>query len=269
MLQIHYYHSTFYHLLDNHQQLRKISAAQPGGLCWSARSGRLDYVDANTGKKFVWTETAGEKEDACAFSRMTCLVRDCCDRLVGVEAASASLARWHEEQAVRFAGDIAGKKLTPVSVAPHSCGILYFAEPSGVYYVLPESFGVMKAYIHEGLDPVCIALSPDENIFYLSDKADGCVHMLDFEHDARLARLRTLAFASEFPCGAPAHMAADRCGRLYCASPAGIHIFDSVGLRLARLTLPGVPLNVCAGGRDGQTLFLGTTEGIYTVTLNL
>ncbi|MDR1625786.1 MAG: SMP-30/gluconolactonase/LRE family protein [Spirochaetia bacterium] len=208
-------------------------------------------------------------ENTAVAGKIGSIVRDFSGRLTGVDIASSSLVRWQGENAVRFAGEAEGKKLSPVTVASHSCGILYFAEKSAVYYVMPENFSVIKAFSREDIDPVCIALAWDESLFFLSDRASGNLLMLDFEHDATLARPRTFAFNQDFPSGAPTGIVTDPGGRVYCASPSGVRVFDSAGLALARVTLPGRAAAVALGGGGGKTLFAGTSEGIFTIELNI
>jgi sugar lactone lactonase YvrE len=267
MLQIEYFHPGFYDVLNADQELEKISSVQTSGMCWSARSRQLDYTDERSGKNFFWNKVFGEKENTLISCKMRAVLRDCCDRLVGIDVSAASLVRWHEGSAVRFAGDNNGKKLAPEAVVNHRCGILYFAEKSAVYYVMPENFSITSAFTGSNLEILTIALAADESLFFLSDKTSGAVLMLEFESNAVLSRPRTFAFGTEFPSGAPTSITTDPAGRLYCASPAGIHIFDSAGVRLARLAVPGAARHVAVGGENGKTLFAGTSEGIYTSAL--
>jgi sugar lactone lactonase YvrE len=269
MLQVEYFHRGFYDTLDNDQEPKKITPIVAAGMCWSGRLNQLDYSEGKSGKNYFWNETFGQQENAAVTGRIGTLVRDFSGRLTGVDIASSSLARWHDGGVVRFAGEAAGKKLSPVAVASHSCGILYFAEKSAVYYAMPENFSIIKAFSREDVDPVCIALAGDESLFFLSDKASGNLLMLDFEHDATLARPRTFAFSRDFPAGAPAGIATDPSGKVYCASASGVRVFDPAGLALAQITLPGRAATVALGGRGGKTLFTGTSEGIFTIELTI
>jgi sugar lactone lactonase YvrE len=269
MLRVEYFHRSFYDGIDNDQEPKKISAIEPVGMCWSRRLKQLDYSGGETGKNYFWNEAAGQQEKPAVTDKIGSLVRDFCDRLVGVDIASPSLIRWQEGSVVHFAEEAAGRKLRPRTVASHSCGILYFAEKSAVYYAMPENFSIVKAFFQEDLDPLCIAFARDESLFFLSDRTSGNLLMFDFEHDATLIRPRTFAFNQDFPSGAPTGIVTDPCGRVYCASPSGVHVFDSAGLHLAQIEMPGKPVTIAIGGRGGKTLFTGTSEGVFTIELNI
>jgi hypothetical protein len=269
MLQIEYFYHGFYDKLNNDQEPGKITSVGAAGICWSKRLARLDYSEEKSGKNYFWNETFGQQENTAIRDKIGPVVRDFSDRLVGIDVASSSLIRWQGESVVRFAGETGGKKLSPVTVASHSCGILYFAEKTAVYYVMPENFSIIKAFSRADIDPLCIAFAEDESLFFLSDKASGNLLMLDFEHDATLARPRTFAFSRDFPSGPPTGIVTDPAGRVYCASPSGLRVFDPAGLPLAQITLPGKPLTVALGGRRGKTLFTGTSEGIFTIELSI
>jgi gluconolactonase len=269
MLTVDRYHSSLRHLIETDQDLKKIGGGCVGAMTWSPKRGQLDYTDAWSSEKYVWTPAGGEIKENTSIGKLTAMTYDCCHRIVACDSGKKSLVRFQNGESTFFADSMNGEKLEPVALSIHSCGIIYVADESGIYYVLPENLHVIKASKDAPIKPVSLCIAAEEEGILFTDANSEAVLMMDFALDATLSRVRTFAFTSEFPMGAPTDIKVDRGGNVYCAAPSGVHIFDQAGLRIGTILVKSAPTRLCFGGQDAKTLFIGTEDGIYSVDIKI
>lgn len=256
----------FQAIINPDQELRRISPVGARSVAWSHRAKTLAYICAESGTGYHFAQ--GVESKCGAFSgRLASLTYDGCNRLLGCDLDDGCVVRYHDGVRQSFAERLEGAALKPRAVAVHSCGVLYVSTVSGIFFVMPENFALVKASGNIPMDPYALCLSASEDRLFFADRATGNVGMLDFLPDGTFSRALNLCFASEFPGGFPADIKTDRLGRVYVAAPSAVYIFDKAGLRIGNVRLPSDPSALCFGGEEMDALFIAAADGIYSLNI--
>tara|TARA_R110002049_G_scaffold153078_2_gene317289 strand:- start:856 stop:1968 length:1113 start_codon:yes stop_codon:yes gene_type:complete len=160
-------------------------------------------------------------------------------------------------------GEYQGKKLnSPNDLVLARNGDVYFTDPpyglvgvrdstmreldfTGVFRLTPDD----KLYlIADNLFPNGIALSPDNQVLYVTDSSGWIA--IDLDADGTPGAQRVLVSAEEIG-GRGDGMKSDTKGNLWCSGPGGIHVFSGTGERIGFAPIEGRVSN-CAFSPSGH-----------------
>jgi len=126
----------------------------------------------------------------------------------------------------------------------------------GIYFVSPK--GELSRVDDDYKQPNGIVGTPDGKTLYAADIGAGKTYAYDIKDDGTLANRRL--FCSMGSDG----MTLDSEGNVYLTS-GKVVVFDKMGKKIAELTVPEGPANVCFGGKDHKTLFITARTGLYAI----
>jgi gluconolactonase len=111
-----------------------------------------------------------------------------------------------------------------------------------------------------------VALSPAEDVLYMSRSDTGEVLAWDVAPDGSLANPRTFAQGLVIPDG----MCVDTAGNLYVATWAStVEVFDPSGAAWGSIALPQQATNCAFGGGDALSLYVTAHQGLYRVAMTV
>jgi gluconolactonase len=123
-------------------------------------------------------------------------------------------------------------------------------------------------------EPNGLALSPDENILYVSDTSavfrkdgSGNHHIVAFDVVDGRALRNPRVFATISP-GLPDGFRVDAQGWLYTSSADSVQVFHPDGTRLAKIPVPEKVGNLTFGGENRNVLYVCASTSLYRITLN-
>ncbi len=170
---------------------------------------------------------------------------------------------------------------SPNDVAVHSNGGVYFTDPT--YGTLPDFGGVMTELDFQGvylapaegglslvgdalLQPNGIALSPAEDILYVSDTEAGAVYAFGLAPDG-LIEGEAMLVNDQSPQADG--LTVDAAGNVYIATANGVLVIarDDDDAAWGGIELPEPATNVEFGGPNLTTLYVTTTTALYSVEL--
>jgi gluconolactonase len=147
------------------------------------------------------------------------------------------------------------------------------AAPDGVYRYEPRS-GRVTVVASDFDKPNGLAFSPDQHVLYVGDS--GANHEPgSFDprrpHHVRVfdvvgARPANGRVFSEIAPGFPDGIKVDAAGRVYVSSFGGVQVFDSEGVLIGEIALPGA-VNFAFGGPDRNVLFITTDTAVWAAVL--
>jgi gluconolactonase len=169
-----------------------------------------------------------------------------------------------------------GKKYnSPNDVVVGPDGAIYFTDPAldvppgekqemdyqGVYRLAAD--GSVTLLTKELTQPNGLAFSPDGKKFYVDDSKQRNIRVYDFA-DGTLKNGRIFG---EEPGGkgegVPDGMRVDVHGNIFVTGPKGIWVWDAEGHHLGTIAMPEQPANLVFGEKDGATLYITATHGVY------
>ena len=169
-----------------------------------------------------------------------------------------------------------GKKYnSPNDVVVGPDGAIYFTDPAldvppgekqemdyqGVYRLAAD--GSVTLLTKELTQPNGLAFSPDGKKFYVDDSKQRNIRVYDFV-DGTLKNGRIFG---EEPGGkgegVPDGMRVDVRGNIFVTGPKGIWVWDAEGHHLGTIAMPEQPANLVFGEKDGATLYITATHGVY------
>ena len=173
-----------------------------------------------------------------------------------------------------LADSYGGKKLnSPNDLWVDPQGGVYFSDPrygsqQGVeqdgfhVYYLPADRQRLQRVTDNLIKPNGVVGTADGKLLYITDAGDGKTFVYRIQADGTLADRRLIA-----PVGADG-MTLDEQGNLYLARNA-VHVYSPDGKKLAEISVPEAPSNVCFGGADRRTLFVTARKGLYAIRMNV
>ncbi len=202
-------------------------------------------------------------------------------RLLACEHKNRRVSRTEKDgMVVTLAYAYDGKRLnSPNDVVVKSDGTIYFTDPpygigkeqeelgfSGVYRINKD--GSLTLLTRECVRPNGLAFSPDEKRLYVDDSQEGHIRVFDVQADGTLSGGRIFAQMKEpGQRGVPDGMKVDTQGNVYCTGPGGVWVFAPDGTLRTKIAVPEVAANVAFGDRDGKTLYITASTGLYRVRL--
>jgi len=126
----------------------------------------------------------------------------------------------------------------------------------GVYYVSPK--GIVTRVDDDYKQPNGIVGTPDGKTLYVADIGARKTYAYDIQPDGTLKNRKL--FCEMGSDG----MTLDSMGNVYLTS-GKVLVYDQSGKKIAELTVPEGPSNVCFGGKDLKTLFITARTGLYAI----
>jgi gluconolactonase len=206
-------------------------------------------------------------------------------RLIACEHSTRRVTRTESDgRTTVLAESFEGKRLnSPNDVVVRSDGSIFFTDPAvgiqnhlqeqpvqGVYRLTPET-GELELVVSDFVVPNGLAFSPDESRLYVSDSSTERHHIrvFDIHPDGSLGQGQGRVFATleVGRPGPPDGMKLDAAGRVFCAGPGGIWVFDPSGVHLGTIETPEPPANCAWGGDDWRTLYMTARRSVYRIQL--
>jgi len=133
----------------------------------------------------------------------------------------------------------------------------------GVYYLAPDHKRLTRV-VDDLQQPNGIIGTPDGKTLYVADIRAKKTCAYDIASDGRLANKRLLC-----EMGSDG-MTLDEQGNVYLTG-RGVTVFDRAGKKIEQIDVPGEPwtANVCFGGKDGRTLFITASKGLYGLRMRV
>ncbi|HZV06661.1 MAG TPA: SMP-30/gluconolactonase/LRE family protein [Gemmataceae bacterium] len=175
--------------------------------------------------------------------------------------------------------DYQGKLLNgPNDLWIHSKGGVYFTDPfykrdywkrgakeqdrEAVYYLDPDHKTLTRV-ADDLRQPNGIIGTPDGKTLYVADIGASKTYAYDIADDGALKNKRLFcAMGSD-------GMTLDSEGNVYLTG-RGVTVFDKSGKKIEQIAVPELwTANVCFGGKDGKTLFITASKGLYGLKMRV
>ena len=248
-----------------------------------ARDAILKYTPA---LKFVSGKSIGETaaaEPVTTFRKPSGGVRglsfDRQGRLLACEASARRVTRTEKSGSVTvLAARYQGKLLNgPRDIVHAIDGSTYFTDPAsgsgstdsapaGIFQITRE--GEVKLVAGDVRHAAGITLTADHMILYASDSASGRILAFEILANGALGPGKIHASVGSGADGKAQGLKTDVEGRLYCAGPGGVWVFDRDGRRLGVLTTPEPPTNL-GWGDDYTALYVAAGTSLYRIQLKV
>jgi gluconolactonase len=190
-----------------------------------------------------------------------------------------------------------GKKLSsPNDLVYKSDGSLYFTDPpyglptqgdndplkelkiNGVYRIVgarqhkpgaPPDPSKIQLIIGDLSRPNGIAFSPDEKFMYIAESGKNVWMRYRVNADGTVTDGVVLLAAPESKePGDPDGIRVDKSGNIYGSGPGGVWIISPEGKHLGTIKVPERVANVAWGDKDGKTLYITASTGLYRIRLS-
>ncbi len=287
--------TVLFDLIDRHVQIEKVvsGCASAEGPVFS-RTGSLQFSDTQRGQIFQWRPGGGAaaadgmaaavfRDDSGGAAGLTI---DHQGRLLVCESGRRCVTRLEKDGSRTILADECQRQAL---TAPHDLvygidGSVYFTDgpvPDGkqsggaaaeggtplaaVYRIVRTQIPGKSAVECESTEcarPAGVALSPKQDLLYVSDAAQHNIRVHAIADDGSLAAGRVFAEIPSDGLGAADGLKTDESGNVYLAGPGGVRIFSAAGEFLGMVVLPEEPTNLCWGaGFSGLYVTAGT--GVY------
>lgn len=259
------------------------------GPIWHAGERHLTFSDIPADTMYRWSEADGlavfrqpsGKANGNAYDRQGRIVT--CEHLTSRVSRLLADGSGYEVLAAHYQG----KELnSPNDVVVKSDGSIYFTDPpygrinplvglvrpqeldfQGVYRLDAET-GALTLLVADFERPNGLCFAAGERRLFINDSARNHIRVFDLLADETLANGRVWAQLSTEGVGVADGMKIDRTGRLWCAGPGGIHVFDPAARFLGLIPMPEQTANFCFGGDDGRSLFITASSSLYRLPLH-
>ena len=204
-------------------------------------------------------------------------------RLVGCEHQTRRVSRTDADgRIVTLAYLYDGKRLnSPNDVVVKSDGAIYFTDPpyglpnltvgkeqpvNGVYRIAPT--GEVSLLTTDFSMPNGLAFSPDEKTLYINDSDKQIIRAYDVSADGGITNGRQFAdLHNPGKSGVPDGMKVDAAGNVFSTGAGGVWVFAPSGKVLGIIETPETAANCAFGGKDGKTLYITASTGLYRIQL--
>ena len=191
-----------------------------------------------------------------------------------------------------------GKKLnSPNDLVYKSDGSLYFTDPpyglqtqgdadpqkelkiNGVYRIpgarqqkpgAPPDRDKLQLVIKDLARPNGLAFSPDERFLYVAESGTKQWLRYRVQPNGSLTDGGLFLDASTDPAeGGPDGLRVDEKGNIYGSGPGGVWIISPEGKHIGTIKVPERVSNVAWGDKDGKTLYITASTGLYRIKLKI
>lgn len=132
-------------------------------------------------------------------------------------------------------------------------------EQERVYYYSPE--GTLIIADENLVKPNGIIGTPDGKYLYVADIGDSKTYRYEIQSDGSLKN--RVLFAEEGSDG----MTIENFGNVYLTNDF-VSVFNKEGNKIANISVPELPSNVCFGGKDRNILFITARTSVYKLRMN-
>ncbi|MBC8141572.1 MAG: SMP-30/gluconolactonase/LRE family protein [Armatimonadetes bacterium] len=208
---------------------------------------------------------------------------DAANRLITCEHRTRRVSRTDADgRVVTLAYLYDGKRLnSPNDVVVKGDGTIYFTDPpyglpnmsegkeqpvNGVYRILPT--GEVTFLVADLAMPNGLAFSPDEKILYVADTDRQNIRAYDVQPNGTLANGREFAsLKNPGKGGAPDGLKVDAAGNVFSTGAGGVWVIAPTGKILGIIETPETAANCAFGDKDGKTLYITASTGLYRIGL--
>ncbi len=267
-------------LLDPAAKVEKLAGDMKfiEGPVWVAAKQAVIFSDIPNSKLMQWSAKDGLKEYR-QTEASNGNVLDAQGRIVSCQHAGRNLVREEKDGKITVVVDQAdGKKFnSPNDLAIKSDGSIWFTDPpyglpkdakkeqpgNDVYRLAPDGKTVTTVSKEFNM-PNGIVFSPDETVLYIADSGKpGRVGAFKVQDNG------TISMALWWAEGGSDGIRVDAQGNLYTTAGDGVRIYSPAGKKIATISVPEVPANICFGGDDGKTLFITARTSLYSVPVKV
>lgn len=252
-----------------------------------SRIGFLLFTDIQAEKIYRWnnppTNSVSGNSPSTVFrsgpDRANGLTFDHQGRLLACESGSGRVTRTEKDGSITVLADrYEGKALhAPSDLIYNIDGSIYFCDaPAGQVPVNGNRTGTSAVYriarsqipganrlerVSRECDrPVGVALSPKQNLLYVSDADRRNIKVHSINDNGTLAQGRVFAEFISDEAGEPGGLKTDERGNVYAVGPGGLWVFSPSGKHLGTIATPEHPSNCCwGGGFSGLYITAGTS----------
>ncbi|MDR1933597.1 MAG: SMP-30/gluconolactonase/LRE family protein [Spirochaetales bacterium] len=287
MLKIEIFDKSFENLLDPNQEMRLIGefGGFVEGPIWDEKEQDLTFSSLTNQKTWRWKEGAAPKLMRENTNIGNGMAYDAAGRIIVCEQIGFRVARMNRDMSDYqvIASEYKGKPLnSPNDVVVHSSGMIYFTDPAfgrrptrhgrfshtpqsqNVYFIHPENFQLTLA-TDQLSTPNGLCFSPDESKMYFAESSLDQITVMDVLGDGTLGSPKCLAKSVLRGPGVPDGIKVDVLGNIWMTAQGGVQVFSPDGGILGLIYTPDVSGNLCFGGGEMDTLFMGSEFELYTV----
>lgn len=246
------------------------------GPTWRASTNELLFSDIPNSAIVRFEEPATFTTFRAPSGRANGLAVDKQGRLIACEGLNRRVTRTQSNGTIEVLADsYSGYVLNaPNDAIAHSDGSVYFTDPdysiagykelsfNGVYRIAPDK--TISLVADDLAKPNGIALSPDENVLYVTDESAGFLRAYDVAGNGSTSKPRKFA---EVPNADG--IAVDDFGNVYVSSTDSIVVLAPNGSSIGAIPVPQHPANCTFGGPTRSTLYITAGDSIYSVNLNV
>lgn len=261
------------------------------GPAWLPEQQACIFSDIHNNRVMAWSEKTAELSvfaDQVEYTngRTIDLSGDIIECVHGKRAVQRRSATDGSVQVLvdRFAGV---RLNSPNDVVVSSDGAIWFTDPAygiempgegypgkreyGDRWVFryDEATGVIWPAVTDVIAPNGLAFSPDESVLYVVDTSTSGGENGPGRHiraydvlSGRLAKWgRTLFEVDTVPDG----IRVDQEGRIWSSAGDGVRVYNPDGTEVGRIAVPIRVANLCWGGADGRTLYMCSSDRLYSI----
>jgi len=202
-------------------------------------------------------------------------------RLITCEHRTRRISRTDPDgRVVTLAYEFDSRRLnSPNDLAFRADGSLYFTDPPygvrkeqeelgyyGVYRL--DTGGGLTLLSKEMVRPNGLAFSPDERVLYVNDSQEQIIRAYDVRPDGSLVNGRLFATVkAPGKRGGADGLKVDARGYVFSTGAGGVWVIAPSGEVQGVIEVPEVAANCAFGDRDGKTLYITASTGLYRVRL--
>ncbi|MDR1625783.1 MAG: SMP-30/gluconolactonase/LRE family protein [Spirochaetia bacterium] len=287
MLKIEVFDDAFHDLVDPNQELRLIG--EFGGFfegpIWSEKDQDLTFSSLTNQKTWRWKEGSEPKLLRENTNIGNGMAYDSSGRILVCEQIGYRVSRMNRDMGAYqvLASGYNGKPLnSPNDIVVHTSGMIYFTDPvfgrrptrhgrfshapqeQNVYMMHPETFQLTLA-TGELSNPNGLCFSPDERKMYFAETTLDQITVMDVLRNGTLANPECLAKSVPRGKGGPDGIKVDTKGNIWLTAQGGVQVFNPQGKILGLIYTPDVCGNLCFGGGEMNTLFMGSEFECYAI----
>jgi gluconolactonase len=156
---------------------------------------------------------------------------------------------------------LAGGMREPADLVYAIDGSVYFSDPpAGTVYQIPPRGGA-RATARDCKQPWGVALSPNQQRLFATDRASHEIRVYDVAGDGSLGVGKVFAICEDEPGG----LKTDEAGGVWVACASGIRHFDRGGKPMEKIALAEPAVN-CNWGEQFRGLYVTAGTSVYRVT---